>query len=105
MRRSKKVAKIFEELCEVIGEDFEHSELLLAADNIVDSASEHCLMPVADDREYGTPFENWAVDRVLSDGGWRLLSRNDSAQSVCEIEDAKEIRAHRAINRYLEEYR
>lgn len=105
MRRSKKVAKIFEELCEVMGSDFGHSELLLAADTIVDSASESYLAPVADDREYGTPFENWAVDTVLSDGGWRLLSRNDSAQSANEIEDAKEMRTHRAINRYLEEYR
>ena len=105
MRRSKKVAKIFEELCESMGEDFGHSDLLRAADTIVDSASESYSMPVADDREYGTPFENWAVDTVLSDGGWRLLCRNDIAQSVCELEEAKEMRAHRAINRYMEEYR
>ena len=105
MRRSKKVAKIFEELCEVIGEDFGHSDLLRVADTIVDSASESYSMPVADAREYGTPFENWAVDTVLSDGGWKLLCRNDMAQSVSDLEEAKEMRAHRAINRYLEEYR
>ena len=92
-------------MCEDIGNDFGHSDLFRVAETIVEASVSKIIEPVADDREYGTPFENWAVDSVLSDGGWRLLCRNDATESWFEHEEAKEVRAHQAINRYLEEYR
>ena len=105
MNRSRKVAAVFEELCGVMGRGNDQSDLLRLADHVVAMTHTDYISPAANDREYGTPFENWAVDTVFADGGWRLLSRNDAAMSLSDQEEAKEVRTHQGMIRYLEEYR
>ena len=105
MNRSRKVAAVFDELCGVMGRGNAQSDLLRLADHVVAMTHADYISPAANDREYGTPFENWAVDTVFADGGWRLLSRNDTAMSLSDQEEAKEVRTHQGMIRYLEEYR
>ena len=105
MKRSAKVAAVFEEFCEVMGEGHDQTDLLRLAENVVGMTHEAYVSPAANDREYGTPFENWSLDSIYADSGWRLLCRNDLDQQRSIQEEQKEYRTHRGLVRYMEEYR
>jgi hypothetical protein len=105
MKRSAKVTAVFEEFCEVMGEGHDQTDLLRLAENVVEMSRQDYVSPAANDREYGTPFENWSLDTAFADGGWRVLCRDDLDHQRSIQEERKEYRVHAGLVRYMEEYR
>ena len=105
MKRSAKVAAVFDEFCGVAGEGHNQADLLRLAENVVEMTHVDYVSPAANDREYGTPFDNWSLDTMYADGGWRLLCRDDLDRQRSMQEELKECRTYFGWVRYMEEYR
>lgn len=105
MKRSAKVTAIFDEFCDVVGEGHSQADLLRLAESVVEMTHVDYVSPAANDREYGTPFDNWSLDAMFADGGWRLLCRGDRDQERSLQEENTEYRTHSWWAGYMEEYR
>ena len=75
--RPKIVRTVFGELLDILGDSFTSSELLASANSIVEMVLP---IPEKDDSNFslrtgGLPFDQWAIDACMRDGGWRVLSR------------------------------
>ena len=73
MNRSQQVTEVFHELRRSIDGQISARDILAAAASIVELMSEEVESPRYDLRHGGLPFENWAVDVALADGGWRVM--------------------------------
>ena len=86
MTKAKRVRDVYAELQYAVGDIAADSELLAAAANIVE-LSEPLEAEGIRFQLYqgGIPFDRWALDRAMSDGGWRVLARE--ANTVRQIFD------------------
>lgn len=88
MNRPELVRSIYAELRSVADPEVGAAELLRAASEIAEayhattSGHDSGLTYYAG----GVPFEQWALDRAIADGGWRIL-RYESALAPPESED------------------
>lgn len=87
--RPKIVRTVFSELLGILGDSFTHSELLESANSIVEVVLP---APEADGPKYssrtgGLPFDQWAVDAAMRDGGWRVFNREKELVSYLYEDD------------------
>lgn len=75
MRQSEKVRAVYVELRGAVGPRASAAEVLAIAASLVELFSVDEGMPSYDLREGRQPFDMLPVDRVMADGGWRMLSR------------------------------
>lgn len=74
MKRPQRVRAVFAELQQEVGELATASELLRAAADIVELFD-----PAEPDAPRfklhvgGVPFDQWALDAAMADGGWRIM--------------------------------
>lgn len=75
--RPQLVRTVFSELLDTLGKSFSHTELLESANSIVD-----VVIPISEKDDFnfslragGLPFDQWALDACMRDGGWRVLNR------------------------------
>ena len=73
MNRSQQVIEVFHELRRSVDGRVSAHDILAAAASIVELMQEEDDGPGFDFRVGGTPFENWAIDVALADGGWRVM--------------------------------
>ena len=75
MNRPNLVRSIFAELQEVAGDIATPAELLRLASTMVEATDpdDACSGSELSDRKGGVPFDLWALDRAMADGGWRVL--------------------------------
>ena len=103
--RPKIVRTVFSELLGTLGDSFTHSELLESANSIVEAVLP---APEADGpnlslRTGGLPFEQWAVDAGMRDGGWKVFNREKELVSDL-YEDDYDLHLNRtAINDWFME--
>lgn len=74
MNRSRQVREIFLELRASLGDQVSASELLASAASLVALFDKEADEPKFGLRTGGVPFSQWAVDRGMADGGWRVLA-------------------------------
>ena len=72
MTRPEQVRAIFHELRRTVGGNASAREILVCADSLVALFSQDD-EPHFDTRVGSLPFENWAMDVAMADGGWRIL--------------------------------
>ena len=103
--RPKIVRTVFSELVDTLGDSLSHSQLLESANSIV----EVMLPPQEDDgpnfslRTGGLPFDQWAVDAGMRDGGWRVFNQEKELVSSL-YEDDYDLHLNRtAINDWFME--
>ena len=74
MNRPQQVRQVFFELRRAISSDVAAGDLLDYANQLVDEffGEEE---PRFELRLGGRPFDEWSLDAVFSDGGWRVLER------------------------------
>lgn len=75
MRQSEKVRAVYAELRRAVGPRAPAAEVLACAASLVELFAVDEGMPAYEIREGREPFDCLPVDRVLADGGWRMLAR------------------------------
>ncbi len=88
MNRPSLVRTIYTELRSVADADVSAAELLRAASEIAEAyhSTTRDHDPGLTYYTGGIPFDLWAVDRAMADGGWRIL-RYESALAQRDFED------------------
>ena len=88
MNRPTLVRKIYAELRTVADEDVGAAELLRAASKLADfyHSTTRGRDPGLTYYTGGIPFDRWALDRAMADGGWRIL-RYESELAQCDLDD------------------
>lgn len=88
MNRPKRVRQVYAELQLAVGDLATASELLQAAADIV--ALLDPAVPAAPQFRLhvgGLPFEQWALDVAMADGGWRVMSHeSDVIRPLFDVE-------------------
>ena len=99
MNRSQQVIEVFHELRRSVDGGVSAHDILAAAASIVELMQEEDEGPRFDLRVGGTPFENWAVDVALADGGWRVMwhEMQGGAPWIHEDGDGNVYQSHGAL--------
>ena len=104
MSKAKKVHQIFAILNANTPDDYRnHVQLLKDAVNLVDLFEEPANEPNFELRTGGRTFDLWATDEAISNQPWRLVSEEQCAMEIFEIEDERNATAYRQA-KYLMEY-
>lgn len=74
MNRSKRIRAVYQELRTATGGKVPSGELLGYADQLVGIFFNEDV-PTFSLRTGGQRFDSWSLDRVMADGGWRVLDR------------------------------
>ena len=88
MNRPNLVRKIYAELRSVADADISSAELLQAASEIAKAyhSTTEGRDPGLTYYTGGIPFDRWALDRAMADGGWRIF-RYESKLAELDFED------------------
>ena len=91
MNRPNLIRSIYAELREVAGEVANDAELLKVAAAVVEAADPDARGNLRNlsGRTGGLPFDRWALDRAMADGGWRIL-RYETELGTCVYGDEVE---------------
>jgi len=104
MSRSKRIRLIFFELRRALGERVGTRELLDAAKSLVDlQADNWAHEPTYDLRNGRTSLDQMELDIAMSDGGWRVYSKEREIVSYAGMDDRFEARRYWTANDIAEE--
>ena len=78
MNKSIKIRKVYTELRHEMGGEVPSSELLQSASDLVDLFDDSNIGIPVSHRNASHIFEEWPLDRALSDGGWQVMRRETS---------------------------
>lgn len=104
MNRSAQIREVYAELRRALGRGINELEALEHSAAIVN------LFVLGDDdepefslRTGGIPFDQWALDTVFADGGWRVLGREPwLIRDIAEEEEYEQL-MHQGFKRFNEE--
>ena len=99
MNRSQQVRAIFRELRRSVGTRATSKEILECAAALVDLFDNDDRSSGYVDRMGGLPFDNWALDVAMADGGWRILRYETERERGLAEEDEEELRLHNCMAR------
>lgn len=104
MNRSVQIREVYAELRRALGSRISEFEALKHAATLVN------LFVLEDEEELGfdlrvggTPFDQWALDTVFADGGWRVLGREPWLIRDTADEDECEQLTYQSFKRFSEE--
>ena len=92
MNRPNLIRSIYAELREVASDVANDAELLKVAAAVVEAADPdaHGNLRHLSGRTGGVPFDRWALDTAMADGGWRIL-RYETELGTCIYGDEVEL--------------
>jgi len=91
MNRPNLIRSIYTELREVAGEVATPAELLRLASAMIEAAQpeDSCSGSQLTGYTGGVPFDLWALDRAMADGGWRILRHESELGTPVFGDDAE----------------
>jgi hypothetical protein len=85
MIRSEQIRSLYAELRRSTGDRHTPRVLLACAESLVELFGGSTEAPAFELRAGGVSFDRWGIDRVIADGGWRVLAREcDPDIDPCE---------------------
>lgn len=90
MNRARQIASVYRELRGAVGPEIPAREVLACAASLVELFGGSLDAPAFELHTGGLPFDGWATDTALSDGGWRVLARQTPFFGDYDIGDEDE---------------
>lgn len=103
MNRARRVREVYLELRRELGDRAPLRELLECAASLVELFDEEESDPQFELWTGGVPFDCWALDLALADGGWRVMGRERSRRDAMLQDEAEELLMHNGMARWARE--
>lgn len=103
MNRPRKIREVYHELRSSSNESLRSLDLLECADALVELFSDSDKGPRCEIRTGGVPFDQWSLDKVFADGGWRVMGREYEKELEIEQLEINERVIHNGLSRWFME--
>lgn len=100
MNQPKKIRSVYNELRIATDDSTSSLELLDCAGLLVDLFSESNEGPRCEIRTGGVPFDEWSLDKVFADGGWRVMGREYEKELELERFEMNDIILSAGLSRW-----